>query len=79
MDAAWDKSPEEKSGFRSAESCPTRRNRNQKLRRKIRISKLEIRNNIKAESSKRSSLDAEDLSFSRSSDFRFVSSFGFRI
>jgi hypothetical protein len=69
----------ENSGFRSAERGPTRRSRNQKLRREIRISKLEIRNNIKAESSKSSSLDAGGLNFSRRSDFRFVSRFEFRI
>ena len=38
-----------------------------------------IRNNIKAESSKRSSLDAGGLYFFRRSNFRFVSRFEFRI
>ena len=50
---------------------PTRRSRNQKLRREIRISNLEIRNNIKAESSKRSSLDCRR--------FEFFPVFGFSI
>jgi hypothetical protein len=65
--------------FCNAKRCPTRRSRNQKLRREIRISKLEIRNNMKAEGSKRSSLDAGDLNFPRNADFRFVSRFEFRI
>jgi hypothetical protein len=59
---------------------PTRRNPNQKSRREIRISKLEIRNKIKVENSKGIGLDAGGLKFVRIRIFDLFrdSNFGFK-